>query len=459
MKDVKLNNETYNNTKTEIRTHKLSFMKTITNLVIFITIFLPSSLMAQWTFLGLGKENCRKIEVVEIYAGTSNGFFKKNLNDNDTIWTSLGLEGKEITDFVIFTTDTILVSTNTYSMGGEVSLFITYNNGINWSNYQNGFGGNSGYSLCSSLELNPSASDTIIARAGACVAKSTDKGITWQEVYMSWAYGGTQYHFIFDIDPNNPGTLWAGGVSGFLFPYLIKSIDYGNSWQFIEVDGGGDNTCYSLINHPNNFNKILVGLSDRIIISLDGGESWSIVYNPSVYTAIFDMEISPNNNELVYATGRKHEAILYDLFFLKSYDFGITWETVNYPSNNISYWTWDLKIINEDSKDELFFATNHGIYRYSNSLISVPEIENQNENSWTLYPNPMSDKTTLSFNNLRTENHIFTLQDTQGRCVRTISNITTNQVVINKDKLPKGQYGFQLRNNREVYATGKLIIN
>lgn len=436
-------------------------MKLKINIFIFIIILLPSSLIAQWDYLGLGDKEGTKLELFEneIYVGTTYGFYKKNLNDNDTIWTSLGIVGKEITDFVIFNTDTILVSTNTYSMGGEVSLFITYNNGINWYDYQNGFGGNSGYSLCSSLEINPGASDTIFARAGACVAKSIDKGLTWQEVYYTWIYGGTPSHFMYDIDPNNPGTIWAGGESGFLSPYLIKSVDYGNTWQEIYIDGGGDNTCNTLIVHPDNYNKILVGLRQYIIMSSDGGENWSTAFYSPTYTSIFDMEISPNNDELVYATGRKQGATEYDLFFLKSYDFGFSWDTVYYPSNNNSYLCRDLEIVKEDSKDIMYFATDHGIYRYSNSLVNVDKITIQNECFWNLYPNPMIDKATLSFTNLKAEKFTFILQDIQGNYVRTISNITTNQVIINKDKLQKGLYIFQLRNEREEYASGKLIIN
>lgn len=435
-------------------------MKSKIILFILIIILFPSSLIAQWDYLGLGNKTATKIELIEneIYAGTTYGFYKKNLNDIDTIWTALGLEGKEITDFVIFNTDTILVSTNTYSMGGEISLFITYNNGTNWYNYQNGFGGGD-YSLCSSLEINPNAPDTIFARAGFCVAKSIDKGLTWQAVYENWFYGGLPSHFIFDIDPNNPGTIWAGGRTGFFSAYLQKSTDYGYSWQFIDIECY-ENTCRTLVKHPNDFNKILVGLRYYIKMSLDGGESWStIFYDPTSTTSISDMEISPNNNDLVYATGKKSGATVDDLFFLKSYDFGISWDTVYYPTNNISYFTRDLEIVNEDSKDELFFATNHGIYKYSNPLIGVPKIENQNEYSWSLYPNPMIDKSTLYFKNLRSENHTLTLLDKQGNCVRTISNITTNQVSISKEKLPKGLYIFQLCNDREVFATGKLIIN
>ncbi|RLD51317.1 MAG: hypothetical protein DRJ05_18535 [Bacteroidetes bacterium] len=435
-------------------------MKAIAHLVIFFTILLPSSLIAQWTYLGLGDKTGTKIELVEneIYVGTTNGFFKKELNNSDTVWTVLGLEGKEITDFVIFNSDTILVSTYVAAPATDVSLFMTYNNGASWNDYQNGFGGNSGYNLCSSLEICPTAPDTIFARAGFCIAKSTDQGNTWQEVYESWIYGGVQGHFIYDIFPNNPETIWAGGESSFGFPYLFKSTDYGNNWQFIEIDGGGDNICRTLIRHPDNNNKILVGLREYIKLSTDEGENWSTVFQDESYS-IHDLEISPNNNELVYAAGRRFGQVPDDLFFLKSFDFGLSWDTIKLPSNSNSYNVKDIEIIDEDSNDDLFFATNHGIYRYSNSLINVDEFANQNLRSWRLYPNPMIEIAMLNFNNFGTENHTFTLQDVQGNCVRTISNITTNQVIINKAKLPKGLYIFQLRNNREVYATGKLIIN
>ena len=441
---------------------KISIMKVVINIVIFITIFLPFSLIAQWTYLGLGAKTGTKIELVEneIYAGTCDGFYKKNLINNDTLWTLLGLQGREITDFIVFNIDTILVSTYASNMGGDtVSLFITYNNGTDWSNFQNGFGGSSEYYNCSALEFLSNAPDTIYARAGICIAKSIDRGNTWQEVFESWSIGGSQQDFIYDIDPNNPGIIWAGGETGFLSPYLLKSNDYCSSWQLITIDCGGVNTCHTLIKHPDNFNKILVGLRENIIMSLDGGESWSTIFNPSMFTSIIDMEISPNDNDLVYAVGRKVGATNDDLFFFTSEDFGVSWDTVNYQSNNISYITRDLEIINKGSNDELYFATNNGIYHYSNSLSSVGRIANQNDCSWTLYPNPMIDKTTLSFNNLRRENHTLTLQDIQGNCVRTITNITTNQVIINKDKLPNGLYIFQLRDDREVYVTGKLIIN
>ena len=132
-------------------------------------------------------------------------------------------------------------------------------------------------------------------------------------------------------------------------------------------------------------------------------ESWSSSYHdPDIN--FFDMEISPNSNELVYATGLKYGTTNNELFFFESYDFGDTWGNVTFPSENIDYATYDLEIINDDSKDEMFFATNHGIYKFLNTLTNVDRIADQNDCFWILFPNPMNDRTILSFINLKKVN-------------------------------------------------------
>jgi hypothetical protein len=437
-----------------------SNLKTVIHLVLIVIITLPLSVFSQWTYLGLGDKMGSKIELFnnEIYVGTNDGMYKKNFEDNDTTWSFLGLQGKWISDFIIFNIDTLLVSTFLSGIDSDsISLFMTYNGGTDWSNFQNGFGGNSGFYSCSALEFNKSAPDTIFARAGMCIAKSIDRGITWQEVHENWSLSGYQ-DFLFDIDHNNPATIWAGGEGGFLQPYLLKSVDYGNSWQLNNIDTGGDNACYSLLTYPNNYNEILVGMEGRIIKSIDGGESWYTIFTSSTYAYLIDMEISPNNDNLVYATGFENGVGGGNLFFYKSYNFGVSWDTVTYHSNSFSYYINDLEIKSEGIKDELLFATNKGIYQFSDSLTSAGSIANEKNCFWTLYPNPMTDYATLNFNNFKRENHTLTLYNKQGHHLQTYSNITTNHVKIIKDNLPNGLYIFQLHNGSKLRAIGKLMI-
>ena len=111
-------------------------------IIFFIILILPFPIRAQWVHLGLGDKTGNKIEIFnnKIYAGTKDGLYNKDLGGNDTIWSNLGLAGKEIYDFILFSPDTILACIRIYPPGTDtVSLFMTYDGGNNWNNYQNGF--------------------------------------------------------------------------------------------------------------------------------------------------------------------------------------------------------------------------------------------------------------------------------------------------------------------------------
>jgi hypothetical protein len=96
------------------------------------------------------------------------------------------------------------------------------------------------------------------------------------------------------------------------------------------------------------------------------------------------------------------------------------------------------------------------IWKDTNIVLNVSE--NENSNSFKLYPNPMSDYSILEFNNSTTENHTLKIYDVQGRIVKTITDIKSNQVIIKKDNLINGLYFFQLSTNKKIILTGKLMV-
>lgn len=85
--------------------------------------------------------------------------------------------------------------------------------------------------------------------------------------------------------------------------------------------------------------------------------------------------------------------------------------------------------------------------------------EDENNSSWTLYPNPFNKYAILDFENLKNSKHNVVIYNAIGQLVRTVDEITTGQVKIEKKNLASGLYFFQLRNNRQVVATGKLMID
>ena len=83
-----------------------------TFLILALEILLCRSLFAQWSYLGLGGKT---IEVLRahngfLYAGTSNGVFRKRIDSPDTTWISLGLESKHAKALLILDDSTFIAS-------------------------------------------------------------------------------------------------------------------------------------------------------------------------------------------------------------------------------------------------------------------------------------------------------------------------------------------------------------
>lgn len=75
-----------------------------------------------------------------------------------------------------------------------------------------------------------------------------------------------------------------------------------------------------------------------------------------------------------------------------------------------------------------------------------------------VFPNPFSYSTTIEF--LNEKNRIFslTIYNTLGQISKIIDNITTGEVKIERSTLTTGLYFFRLHSDKEVFATGKLMI-
>ena len=85
-------------------------------------------------------------------------------------------------------------------------------------------------------------------------------------------------------------------------------------------------------------------------------------------------------------------------------------------------------------------------------------IQNTFSSSISIYPNPANQNATLEFNNSTKQNCTTTLYDLRGQVVRTIKNIISDKVEIERESLASGLYFIQLRTDRQIIATGKLTI-
>lgn len=83
--------------------------------------------------------------------------------------------------------------------------------------------------------------------------------------------------------------------------------------------------------------------------------------------------------------------------------------------------------------------------------------EVQPDNSVSIYPNPFDNTATLHISNV-SGNVSLALYDVLGKEVKNIMNIKNENVQINRDNLPDGIYFYQVRNNDNTIATGKIVL-
>jgi photosystem II stability/assembly factor-like uncharacterized protein len=83
--------------------------------------------------------------------------------------------------------------------------------------------------------------------------------------------------------------------------YLYVSEDYGKTWQSI-VSNLPDEVAYCILEDPVNENILYAGLYRGVYISVDRGESWSLLGPGMAATAISDLVIQEREMDLVAGT-------------------------------------------------------------------------------------------------------------------------------------------------------------
>jgi len=92
------------------------------------------------------------------------------------------------------------------------------------------------------------------------------------------------------------------------------------------------------------------------------------------------------------------------------------------------------------------------------SSVSINEVSNGAKTKVSIFPNPMSTSATLQFSNTKNLPHQLFLYNALGQEVRSINNITTGEVILEKKDLSSGAFFYQLLSGGQVQASGKLII-
>lgn len=216
----------------------------------------------------------------------------------------------------------------------------------------------------------------------AGVVRSDDAGATWRPSNKGiTAKGGTTGDttpiFSLTVDPNNPDILWAGTNGGGTIFGIFKSTDGGDNWTLktsgvssppegivfrgFTVQPGNSSVVYAMaeVRSPiqgREFNRV----KGRVYKSVDGGESWTLLWEGDDLARYLIIE--PGNNATLYVSAGIFDREAYNsdcaagifggVGILKSTDGGTTWAAIN---NGItSLYTGSLRM--HPSNPRILFA-------------------------------------------------------------------------------------------------------
>ncbi len=147
--------------------------------------------------------------------------------------------------------------------------------------------------------------------------KSTNRGITWEEIFKN---RGTASLGAIAVAPDNPNLVWLGSGenwnarSASWGDGVYKSEDGGKSWKHM----GLEETRHTgkIVIHPGDPDIVYVagmgalwGANEErgVFKTTDGGETWEKVLFVSQYTGVSDVEMDPRDPALLYAAAFQRE--------------------------------------------------------------------------------------------------------------------------------------------------------
>ena len=353
-------------------------MRTTVRWIAALAVFLPSigvvgcdlvssddASRTQWALAGLQNRDVQELKLRHgtLHAATDSGLYRKPLGV-EVGWTTEGLQGKTVVD-VAWRGDGDMLAGVQHEEGqtGPV-LYKRATPNAQWTPFGTGYGPDD-HGHVRALASIPGSRDTLLARGARNVARSVDGGGQWTSVWGDWRGIGYQAPLLY-VSPHDPSVVFAGGESSIFQPYLVRSPDYGATWQRASgVSAGGDNAVYTMIEHPDDPGRFLLGMEGRVLRSNDGGRNWTLAYEPPQYTYVFDFATrQAGDRTIIYAAGSENGTEAGRLTLHRTDDFGESWERVSYAAGPDSAATRALTLTENGGRTRLYLGTTDGVYVY-----------------------------------------------------------------------------------------------
>lgn len=287
-------------------------------------------------------------------------------------------------------------------------------------------------------------------------------------------YGNNQSDGCRDFKQTNDGGYILTGynsVGSTTDIFLVKTNSSGDTLWTKSFGGSGYEAAYS-VEQTNDNGYIVLGNTNSF-----GGDKFYLIKTDangdSLWTKIYD---NGNSNDEGYevkqtldggyafvAETDKNGFTYEEVYLVKTDSIGDTLWTKTYRQGIGN----GLQITTDGGYILLGFTSSFGAGMHDFYLIKTdsygmitgivnPELNNGF--NFTAYPNPTAGTVTIEFNNSKKINHSLNLYELHGRLVRTITNITSNKIEIERKNLVNGLYIFNLLNDQQLIAVGKLML-
>lgn len=358
--------------------------------------------------------------------------------DPPVVWTEC--RGSEF--FMISPTDSNFILSyriTLCAMCPDATTLITWNNGLNWSNYYNIFGVGGTFILPNGGDFDPTNNSVLyygfsntLSEYQTAIFKSTNRGMNWQmtQVIPDLRYAGnSQWGFgtgngFIAVSPLDPDFVFANHRD-----YLMRSTDAGNSFSPTALPA-----LKELVFDVSG-NRLFGIISDTIYTSTNNGTSWTIRTTPVQFNTIEPIQ---NNANVLFAGS--------DNGLHRSTNGGQSWHLYNNtfaPSKKV------IGICRDpDSGDTLIVCTLDAVYKVFRDELTNYEIPGTvTPVEYVLYqnyPNPFNPATLVRFNCPFRSHVSIKVYDALGRLVSVlfegVAEAGYNEVQFNTSHLSSGIY-------------------
>ena len=192
------------------------------------------------------------------------------------------------------------------------------------------------------------------------IYKSNDMGEVWEQLTVKDEISLSSLDILnIAIDPSDSDILYAGAMADGIY----KSCCRGEHWYKLKDKNGvlsSRSNVYDIAVDPKDPNKIYIGTyqdkKGRVFRSQDEGESWEEVYVVSEEKyAVFAMAVDNYDSSIIYMGTAQGG-------FLRSSDYGKSWEIMNWFDDVIS----DIAINPKNTRQVYISTFEEGIYRSDN---------------------------------------------------------------------------------------------